>query len=501
MKCSATFGILTLLLLLIPVTLAEKITVEKVVVNPWVQVGGEVVISLNITNPHKLALRAMIQDENSVGGHTITTLCQWIQIPATTGVYEYLTLSPLRPGQFSLGTLKLKYVNPSTQKEEMVMTTTQPSISVTGEKRGFSGQSTEIVRSCEFEEQSGLSRQSSAKQPPVTQKKTNAVQQSSHQNMESVKESLQKQGQESQAARETLAFQIEQEEQFQELDKKLKGYGYVPQKRDITLLDNSSAAFRYTFLRQDDDRAFIEGLFANKTIQKIAGWSETEFREYLALLRNDSRYQQYAKELNESEFAENQPVFLKESNQTLITTPFKKGEEIANITGVIANGTVIAVSFLRPESNLGLVWLLFWALLIVLGAGLYYFSTSPSQNVIVTSVRSTDIRADALAQLERAQQLFDAKEYKEAYALAGEALRHYLKHVYSSQKELTNSEAVTLVLSRAGPHELVRECLNLCGLVEFARYTPSKTDFGQIMKGAKKVIEEITSLPEMKMES
>ena len=106
----------------------------------------------------------------------------------------------------------------------------------------------------------------------------------------------------------------------------------------------------------------------------------------------------------------------------------------------------------------------------------------------ILSEKPINFRKEAMNMLAEAQELFEKNQHKDAYAKASEALRFYYMHKLKSKKELTSTETFRLLKSNNMDHNNAQKCLNLCGLVEFARYKPNKRDFNQILSLAREEI-------------
>ena len=53
---------------------------------------------------------------------------------------------------------------------------------------------------------------------------------------------------------------------------------------------------------------------------------------------------------------------------------------------------------------------------------------------------------------------------------------------------MTNSELIEYMKEKKIPFEKIQHCLNLCGLVEFAKYKANRKDFDEIIDIAEKII-------------
>ena len=90
--------------------------------------------------------------------------------------------------------------------------------------------------------------------------------------------------------------------------------------------------------------------------------------------------------------------------------------------------------------------------------------------------------------LEKSKEQFDLKEYKDAYGTAGQALRIFLSYENKLNKEITNDEIINYLRNHKKSYKEIKECFDLCSLVEFAKYEANNKDFEKIVKMVKKVI-------------
>ena len=84
--------------------------------------------------------------------------------------------------------------------------------------------------------------------------------------------------------------------------------------------------------------------------------------------------------------------------------------------------------------------------------------------------------------LEEAKQLFKKGHEKDAYGKAGEAIRFYYSYKLDIKTELTNYELIKHLKKKKIKFDSTKKCLNLCGLVEFAKYKTNKKDFMDIAR-------------------
>ena len=100
-----------------------------------------------------------------------------------------------------------------------------------------------------------------------------------------------------------------------------------------------------------------------------------------------------------------------------------------------------------------------------------------------------DYRKEAHEMLKKAEELFAKNRGKDAYGKVSEAVRFYFSYKYELKKELTNTELLRYMKKNKIRFSEVQKCLNLCGLVEFAKYHTNVKDFKELLKLARKEID------------
>ena len=99
-----------------------------------------------------------------------------------------------------------------------------------------------------------------------------------------------------------------------------------------------------------------------------------------------------------------------------------------------------------------------------------------------------DHRNESRRLLENARSLFCQGQEKDAYGEVGRAMRLYLCWNNGLDKEKTCDEIISFLAGKRKSHEDIKECLDQCSLVEFAKSIPSEEDFERIVKIAEKTI-------------
>jgi HEPN domain-containing protein len=102
--------------------------------------------------------------------------------------------------------------------------------------------------------------------------------------------------------------------------------------------------------------------------------------------------------------------------------------------------------------------------------------------------KSFNYRQEAERLLNEAKHDFENNLYKDAYGKVGQSLRLFLSYHHGLKKELTNSEMIRYLKNQKKSFKHIKECLDLCSLVEFAKYKENKSDFIKIIQITSNVI-------------
>ena len=202
-------------------------------------------------------------------------------------------------------------------------------------------------------------------------------------------------------------------------------------------------------------------------------------------LEANEQYQKYENQLLKDNYSRQNTEIFQQNNITSITRTYEDSKNnTATINAEIVGNEVTKVTLDR-EKNKNYLWLL---LLII--AILAYFLYKKKKTVVEVEQKTAkhfDYTAEAKKMLSEAEELFEAGHYKNAYGKAAQALRMYLSHKNGLKKELTSYELLEHLKGKPLKKD-VKECLDLCSLVEFAKYKANKKDFSKITSIAGKII-------------
>ncbi|MEA3229539.1 MAG: hypothetical protein U9P44_01365 [archaeon] len=364
----------------------EMLSIEKVVEQPVVSAGGTVRILLNITNPFGTDLEVKVRDNNSVGGTTVDTVCQPAVLSVGSGVAFYVDLQVFAPGNYTLGTIKMKYTNPLTGAEEVAASSETVTVSVLDSPNANAfASSFQTIMNCQFDdeqqqsskeqqEQSSEEEQSvmdklkemmqkeqksqqpsemSGQQQSPMQQKLSSARQNQGQDMQSVRDSLQKQAeQDHEQLEDTLSDALLENKDFQEMQQDLEDKGYEPESSDIPPLKGNETNFTYNYKNDKGESGIISGNMKDGEISDLKKMSAEDKKELQDALAGDVEFNEARRDLEKQGYEMKETSFdgLDKNNKTEFRSNFKSADgKSANVTGSVEDGVVSDVGHISDD--------------------------------------------------------------------------------------------------------------------------------------------------------
>jgi hypothetical protein len=311
-----------------------------------------------------------------------------------------------------------------------------------------------------------------------------------NQDSEALKEQLQKEAQEQKEIQEQFKKNVEQNQEFRDLEEKLKEKGFQRKSETINAESNNTGSFEMQYENKEGDTAKIEGEMEDNEMKDIQKQSSDEKDEMLERLKADKRFQAYEERLMKKGFNHSKITWDFNKNITDLNMEYKKGNQTSNITAEFLNLNITKIE-LREHDDREYLWLL--AVLALLGITVAIFYNRLHRKNIEGAVRSKREKPfnyirESKRLIEQAKQLYIRKHYKDAYGTAAQGLRLYLSYKHKLKKEITNDKLIKYLKDKKIPAKEIKECFDLCSLVEFAKYEANKKDFDRIIKIEEKII-------------
>ena len=316
------------------------------------------------------------------------------------------------------------------------------------------------------------------------------------QDSSALKQQMQKQVKEQEAMKQEFQKQLAQNHDFQKEHQELLNQGYNLTNANVNPSSNNTGDFELDYQNKSGEQASLKGHMENGEMQSLQKDTPESRQKMLNQLQQNKQFQEYQKQLQKQGYSKQNTEVSQEQDKTNVKVNYmNKNNETATISADIVNKTVQNVELQKAEKEKQNY---FWILLILLLlAVLVYFAykklkkkSSQETNVVEKKKEKPfDYKSESIKLLDESKKLFRQKQYKDAYGTAGQALRLFLSYENKLNKEITNDEIINYLRHHKQRFKEVKECFDLCSLVEFAKYKANKKDFDKIINHAKKIIE------------
>ena len=311
------------------------------------------------------------------------------------------------------------------------------------------------------------------------------------QDSEALKEQMQRELIEKEEMKKAFQENLGNNNEFQKQHQELLDRGYELKSGNLDPDNQTSGNFELNYEKQGET-ASIKGKMENNQIKDIQKTSSEDMKKAMQTLEKDPRFQKHQMNLVKNQFSPLTPKIEQQGNTTTVKIPYEnKNNETATISAKIENGKIEEVKLEQSKKQRWWLWLLTITLLGTTGYLAYKKYIKKKQEGIEKNKiqeKPIDYKKEAKKILELAKQLFENKKEKDAYGKAAESIRFYYSHKLNLKTELTNTDLIRLLKNHKIEYEQTQKCLNLCGLVEFAKYIANKNDFDEITQLAENII-------------
>ena len=323
-------------------------------------------------------------------------------------------------------------------------------------------------------------------QPQNTEQKLQSNQ--LNQDSSALKQQMQKQMEEQQKMQEEFKKAIEQNEKFQQQHQQMIEQGFQQTGANLDPINNTSGDFEVNY-EKSGEQVTMRGSMENGNLTKLTKTTSMNDKNIMDMLQQNPEFQKYNQQLQNQNFTQQIPEIQRDGNTTQVRVPYmNEDNETAAIKATIENNEITKVELEYKRKSFW--WLFLLIPMVILGYLLYKKKFSKQ---IITEIKHKekpiDYKKEALNMLNIAKQLFNKKKFKDAYGKASEAIRFYYSHKLNIKTELTNYELIKQLKKSKIRYAKTQTALNLCGLVEFAKYKPNEKDFHQIISIAEKIIQ------------
>jgi len=486
---------------------AQTLEVEKLVETNDIKAGDDVTVLLKFKNNFNENVKIQIVDKNIFANNGLDIQCYEHTLPPGTQVIAYEPIKPFSSGNYTLDEAAVKYTNPLTGKEDEIKSNKLELEVKAGQQMQGQAQSITTIYQCGG--MSMRSTQTTSSQQQNQQQQNNQQKQQSpddkiqnnqmNQNTQGLKQEIQKEMQRQEKMKEEFMENIRNNSDFKKMSDELLGQNYTLNNSKINPLSNDSGEFEFDY-DKGNKTASIRGRMENGTMSDLMSQSDEDREKMLNELMESEEFKKYNEKLEAQGFNMSGVNFTQVSqNHTKIEVSYKNnsmGNEsnstnIRKITAEYKDGEIKNVVLEDNENNKNEnLWLILILLLILIASGVYYFKFIKKEKQREYSQApepGKNYLEEAREMLNAARDLFGKKKEKDAYEKVSQAVRFYFSNKLNLKKEVTNYELLK-VLERDDKGKEVKRCLDLCALVEFAKYRANREDFDEIILSAEKII-------------
>ena len=495
---------------------AKSISVEKTVQQTDIEVGDDVAIMIRFTNPFGEEIPVRIVDKNIFGNNGIDIQCLERTLPSQKEItLAYDPIKPYAPGTYKLEAASVTYTNPETGKEETVESN-ELDIVVNGTAAQGQAQGITTIYECGGQSMRSTSYTSSGGSMNIqiggstgssmggstgtgNQREGNlgdlVRNNQLNQNTGALKEEMQQEMQKQEQMKKEFQKQLSENPEFQQKHQELMNKGYNLTNASVNPASNNTGDFELGYQKPDGSTARLTGRMQNGSMKEVMSHTSEDESAMLQRLEQNLKFQRLDEKLNQSGFERGSAAFDQLSqNHTKITVPYEDEDgEKREIHADYINGTIGDVVVVGKSERGGHPWWILLSILVltVIGWFVYGRYSTRGGTVDVPSSQNpanVDYVAISRAMIGDARNLFECGEEKEAYKKVSQAARSYVSYKFGANIEITAVEAVHLLKRRDQDFRMVKECLDRCGSVEFAKVQPDRADFEMVVEIAEDVV-------------
>jgi hypothetical protein len=505
--------------LLFGTALAQTLEVEKAVETSNISAGDDVRILLKFNNPFNREVKIKIVDKNVFGNNGLDVQCFEHTLPLQGQIVAYDPIKPFSFGNYTLDEAQVTYTNPMTGSEETIKSNKlELEVKDSGQQMQGQQQSITTIYQCGGMSMKSTTYSSSQQQTPQQQQQEEQQQQlqeeqnrpenraqnnQMNQNTDALKQQIGEEMRKNLQMQEDFNENIFNNPDFREKNKELSDAGYNLTDSNLNPQNNNTGEFEYSY-GKGNKTASVKGRMENGTMKELMSQTEEDRERMLDELMKNGKFKEYDEQLAGQGFNMTGVNFTQISqNHTKIEVSYENiignntnqsnSTSVKKIIAEYRGGEIKEVyledDWKNKDNNL---WLVLILILILISAATVYYFKVKKQRTAHSALNAAEHKTDkdyleeVREMLVLAQKLFDCSREKDAYEKVSQAVRLYFSNKRGIKKEITNYELLN-ILGRDELHSKVKKCLDLCMLVEFAKYRANKEDFDEIMRIAEDV--------------
>jgi hypothetical protein len=273
--------------------------------------------------------------------------------------------------------------------------------------------------------------------------------------------------------------------EFQKIHESLQKQGYNLSNKQLDVKSNDTGSFNFTYENREGKSASFEGEMQDGELVDFQKQTAEDRQQLFNVLNQSKEFQEYHNQLLNVSYNRTSITYNQDGNITIMKLSYQNEEnETAIITAEFFDKELSNVSLSKQKSMNIFFWIIpFIILLIVITVFVYYRYIR--RDTIVQNEKKLkntpfDYKKKAAELLVQAEKYFQKGDYKAAYAKAGQSLRLFLSYEHGLKKEITNSDIVIFLRNKKYPYNEIKQCFDVCSLVEFAKFQTNQSDFKRV---------------------
>lgn len=311
------------------------------------------------------------------------------------------------------------------------------------------------------------------------------------QDSNALKQQIQKQLQQDEQIKKEFEKKVLSNDDFRNRHQYLLENGYNVTNGSFNPISNDTGSFDIRYNNTNGKWATLQGNMKDGTITDLKQQTQEQQEKLLGKLKQNKQFQQFHNQLVTEGFSQNDVNFQSNENETDIRLQYENQKhDNATITANFENDEIKNVTLEDNSSNTyDLILLLISVIVIVSAISIYFVIkkfkkktfTVINDSSPIPKLKSYEYLTESKKLISQAQQYHDKGEYKEAFGIAGKAIRLFLSYDAGFKRETTSEELIRLIQKHNYPIETIRECLKIIDLVEFAKSNTTEDDFKKII--------------------
>jgi hypothetical protein len=310
-----------------------------------------------------------------------------------------------------------------------------------------------------------------------------------------LKQQIQKQVEEQEQIKKEFEKQLLSNKDFINKHQQLLENGYNITNSILNPISNNTGNFDIQYENTDRKWAKLQGNMKNGTITALKQQTQVRQENLLEKLKENTTFQQFHNQLVKEGFSQNNTNFQDKENEnetTIITLQYaNQKNDNAKIIANFENDNIKTITLEdNNSSDSSNPILLILSVLAIVSAITVYFvikkllkkkTFTIKDSSPIPKIKSFEHVIESKKLITQAQKYYDQRKYKEAFGTAGKAIRLFLSYDSGLKREITSEELIRLIQKNDYPIDIIRECLKITDLVEFAKSNATEDDFKKIL--------------------